>query len=78
MIIPHGLLKPETLRGVIEAFVTQEGTEYGEQDVPLQTKVEQVQRQLDAGSAVIVYDERDQSCAIVPKDSVPKAVGRAG
>ena len=55
MIIPHRRLSPDALRGVIEAFVTREGTDYGVQDVSLATKVVQVQQQLDAGTAVIVY-----------------------
>ena len=51
MIIPHRLLSADALRGVIEAFVTREGTDYGMQEVPLATKVCQVQHQLDAGTA---------------------------
>ena len=66
MIIPHRMLSPDALRGVIEAFVTREGTEYGVEDVPLATKVFQVQQQLDAGTAVIVYDEATDSCTIQP------------
>ena len=62
MIIPHRLLSAEALRGVIEAFVTREGTDYGMQEVPLATKVRQVQHQLDAGTAVLVYDEASDSC----------------
>jgi hypothetical protein len=37
MIIPHQMLSPEALHGVIEAFVTREGTDYGTQDVSLAT-----------------------------------------
>ncbi len=73
MIIPHSLLNPETLRGVIEAFVTREGTEYGERDVTLETKVGQVKKQLDEGTAVIVYNDEDESCSIVPKERAPKS-----
>ena len=51
MIIPHEMLSLEALHGVIEAFVTREGTDYGTQDVSLATKVVQVRQQLDAGSA---------------------------
>ena len=54
MIIPHRLLSPDALRGVIEAFVTREGTHYGAQDVPLATKVCQVHQQLDAGTAFLL------------------------
>jgi len=64
MLIPHRLLSPEALRGVIEAFITREGTDYGVYQVPLATKVGQVWRQLDAGTAVIVYDEATDSCTI--------------
>lgn len=70
MIIPHHLLSPEALNGVIEAYVMQEGTDYGEQEFSLETKVAQVQHQLEAGTAVIVYDDGDQSCSIVPKDQL--------
>jgi len=76
MIIPYKLLKADTLRGVIEAFVVQEGTDYGEEEVTLETKVAQVKRQRDEGSAVIVCDEEDQSCAIVLKAWLPESLGQ--
>ena len=68
IVIPHRRLSPTALRGVIEAFVTREGTDYGLHDVPLATKVGQVHRQLDAGTAVLVYDEETDSCTIQPTD----------
>ena len=71
MIISHYLLSPEALRGVIKAFVTREGTDYGVQDVPLATKALQVRQQLDAGTAVLVYDEDTESCTIQPAHQLP-------
>jgi uncharacterized protein len=70
MIIPHERLSPEALQGVIEAFVTREGTDYGTQDVSLATKVLQVRQQLDAGTAVLVYDEDTESCTIQPTNQL--------
>jgi uncharacterized protein YheU (UPF0270 family) len=70
MIIPHQRLSPDALRGVIEAYVTREGTDYGVQEVPLATEVFQVQQHLDAGTAVIVYDEATDSCTIQPTDQL--------
>ena len=70
MMIPHQMLSPDALRGVIEAFVTREGTDDGAQDVPLATKVVQVQHQLEAGTAVIVYDEETESCTIRPTNQL--------
>ena len=66
MILPHHMLSPETLHGVIEAFITREGTDYGEHDISLATKVLQVRKQLDEGTAVIVYDQESERCTMQP------------
>ena len=68
MIIPWQELDGDTLTNLIEHFVLQEGTEYGEQDVPLGVKVDAVREQLQQGKAVIVYSERHESVNIVMKD----------
>ena len=70
MMIPHRMLSPEALRGVLEAFVTREGTDDGTQEVSLETKVVQVRQQLDEGTAVLVYDEDTESCTILPTNQV--------
>ncbi len=67
MLIPHQMLSPAALDGVIEAFITREGTDYGTEDIPLATKVWQVRQQLEAGTAVIVYDQETQSCTMQPR-----------
>jgi hypothetical protein len=65
--IPHGELSPEALRGVIESFVLREGTEYGERDVPLETKIAQVLRQIERGEAQIVFDPNSETVDVVVK-----------
>ncbi len=40
--IPYDQLSPEALKGVIEEFVTRNGTDYGEAEIPLETKIAQV------------------------------------
>lgn len=63
--VPHTELSPEALRGVVESFVLREGTDYGERDVPFETKVAQVMRQLERGEARILFDPVTQGVAIV-------------
>jgi uncharacterized protein YheU (UPF0270 family) len=70
MIIPIEELAKETLFKLIEGFVLQEGTEYGEADVSLDDKVEQVHQQLQKGEALLVYSELHESVNIVPKDQL--------
>jgi uncharacterized protein len=67
MQIPIEMLQPETLRNVIENFVTREGTDYGAIEVSLETKIEQVMSQLKSGKAILVYDRVSATCNIVPK-----------
>ena len=69
VIVPPGELPPETLRRVIESFVLREGTEYGEREVPLDSKVADVLRQLERGEADIVYDPESQSVDIVVRQA---------
>lgn len=64
--IPHRELSPEALRGVIEAFVLREGTDYGDSEVPHETKIAQVQRQLERREARILFDTVSESLDIVP------------
>ncbi len=65
--VPHDELSPEALRGVIESFVLREGTEYGERDVPLDTKVAQVLRQIERGEARIVFDPNTETIDVIVK-----------
>jgi len=65
--IPHAELSAAALRGVVEAFVLREGTEYGERDVSLERKVFDVMRQLDRGEAQIVFDPNTETVDIVVK-----------
>jgi hypothetical protein len=66
VVVPHAELSPEALRGVVESFVLREGTDYGERDVALEVKVEQVIRQLERGEARILFDPATRSVAIIP------------
>jgi uncharacterized protein YheU (UPF0270 family) len=50
VIIPWKSLTEAALTGVIEEFVTREGTEYGMREVPVATKVATVRRQLESGT----------------------------
>jgi hypothetical protein len=66
--VPHGELSPEALRGLVEAFVLREGTDYGERDVPFEDKVEQVMRQLERGEAQVLFEPADSSVTIALTD----------
>lgn len=66
VVVPHQELSSAALRGVIEAFVLREGTDYGEYSHSLADKVQQVERQILRGEAEIVFDPVTESVDIVP------------
>jgi uncharacterized protein len=67
MIIPYSDIAKDTLLNLIEYYVLREGTDYGDTEVPLATKVQHVLRQLRAGDIVIVYSELHESINLMPK-----------
>jgi len=67
--IPYNQLSPEALQGVIEEFVTRDGTDYGEVEVSMEIKISQVLGQLKSGKAVIVFDQGSETCTILKSDN---------
>ena len=64
--VDYRLLSAEALRGLVEEFITREGTEYGDREFSLDDKVHQVERQLASGEVKIVFDSVDERANLVP------------
>ena len=77
-------LSEEALRGLVEEFITREGTDYGSArvaigaaadphaEVSLEEKVAEVYSQLERGEARIVFDLEQETASIVPAESLPR------
>ena len=70
VVVPHTHLTPAALRGLVEEFVTRDGTDYGLAEKTLGQKVAALMRQLERGEAAIVYDRESQTTSIVAKHSL--------
>jgi uncharacterized protein YheU (UPF0270 family) len=64
--VPWTALSPEALRGVIEAFVLREGTDYGASEVSHEEKLRQVHRELERGTARIMFDPGTSTVTLLP------------
>ena len=58
-------LAPETLRRLVEEFVTRDGTDYGAEEKTLESKVADVLLQLERGEARIVFDPETESVNVM-------------
>jgi uncharacterized protein YheU (UPF0270 family) len=64
--VPYTQLSNEALRGLAEAFVLREGTDYGAAEASFATKVDQLLVQLRQGKAKILFDPEEETCVLVP------------
>jgi uncharacterized protein len=62
--IPVNKLSLEALQGVIEEFVSRAGTDYGEVEVPMETKFRQVKDKLETELAILIYDDETETTNI--------------
>jgi hypothetical protein len=63
--VPYERLDPETLRNVIQEFVTRDGADWGETGCTLEDKVGQVMQQLRSRKVKIVFDLNSETTNIV-------------
>lgn len=63
--VPYEQLNPDTLRRMIQEFVTRDGADWGDAGCRLEDKVAQVLRQLKNNQVKVVFDLRSQTANIV-------------
>jgi hypothetical protein len=68
IVVPHGQLQSDTLWAVIEDFVTRDGAIHGHLESPLAERMQAVQSRLHSGTALIVFDDAEETFSIVPRD----------
>jgi uncharacterized protein YheU (UPF0270 family) len=56
LLIPAETLSADALTGLIEEFVTRDGTDYGVTESSLAARIEQVRRQIKKGDVSVVFD----------------------
>ena len=62
MLIPYTKLSEESLRAIIEEYITREGTEYGVKEYSFEQKIEQIRQQLLQGEIKINFDTETETC----------------
>jgi hypothetical protein len=68
--VPHKALSQAALEGLVDEFITREGTEYGEREFSLESKRASVLQQLTRGSCTIVFDLETEATTLVTRDEL--------
>ena len=53
------------MENLIIDIITRQATDYGEYEIDIQIKKNQLKQKLRAGEAVIVYNDKEESCDII-------------
>jgi len=67
-LIPVNKLSARALQGVIEEFISRNGTDYGAVEASLETSIRQVKSKLKSGSAVLLFDDETETTNIFLAD----------
>ena len=67
MIIPPEQLTEQALRNIIESYILREGTDYGDIELALEIKVEDLLPQVILGEVLIVYDDELQTVTLMSR-----------
>ena len=70
--IPPESMSREALDGLIEEFVTRDGTDYGIEECALEMKKSAIMSQIDRRDVVIVFDPQSQTCNIIAKEELSR------
>lgn len=73
VVVPLDRINPETLRKMVEEFVTREWSELSDAGYTFEDKIEQVIRQLKDGSANVVFDLLSETFNIIPHEGKNRA-----
>jgi uncharacterized protein len=63
--VPLEALSPEALQGIIDEFISREGTDYGAVELSHEAKIRRIRNQLENEDLKIIYDPQTESVTIV-------------
>lgn len=63
--LPWQSVPSDTLHNLLEEWCSRDGTDYGEREVPLAARVQQLVTALRQKQVVLVYDQDSQSHAVM-------------
>ncbi|HKP55124.1 MAG TPA: YheU family protein [Polyangiales bacterium] len=62
--VPASALSPQALRGLVEEFITREGTDYGVREHTFDEKRDSVLRLIAAGEVLIFFDPASETTTL--------------
>lgn len=75
--VPIERLDGDTLNALLEEFASRDGTDYGESETPLDERVSQLRRQLDAGDIQLLLELSEERWDLVSRQDAEALLSQA-
>ena len=75
--VPIERLDGDTLNALLEEFASRDGTDYGESETPLDERVSQLRRQLDAGDIQLLLELTEERWDLVSRQDAEALLSQA-
>ena len=66
--VPPGKLGADTLRALLEEYASRDGTDYGDREMTLNAKVDDLRLQFEAGQLSLLYDADSETWDLVERE----------
>lgn len=73
MIVPWEEIADDTLERLLEEYVSRDGTDYGEVEVSISRRVQQVREALRRRQLVVWFDEASESATLLAREQALSA-----
>lgn len=67
VVVPLQRLQPDVLQALLEEYASRDGTDYGEREIPLAEKVDQLRQQLQSEQLLLLYDADSEQWDLLPR-----------
>jgi uncharacterized protein YheU (UPF0270 family) len=75
--VPPQRVPLDTLDALLEEYASRDGTDYGEQETPLERRVEQLRSELSAGRLQLLFDISSEQWDLLPADEARRLLATA-
>ncbi len=75
--VPPQRVPLDTLGALLEEYASRDGTDYGEQETPLERRVEQLRSELSAGRLQLLFDISSEQWDLLPADEARRLLATA-
>ena len=74
LIVPPEQLSDEALSGVLQEYISREGTDYGLREITFEAQLEQAKSAMLDGECILIFDRQTECCQLLSRPQLKELV----